>query len=551
MYLQKILKSIRMRKKILFIAVLFLIKTSVQAQAVYLPYAYQFYQKLDSSVYSNQSRFHSSMKPFLVDDPLISQQYQSLMNAGVDSIGKRSWVHRKLFDEHLINIKEKDFTAFIDYLPDLTIGREFSNSTTTWLNTRGYQIGGTIGTKFYFYTSGFENQAVFPNYVKNYINNKQSGSEIYIIPGQAYDRSFGKRIKDWSYATAVLSFTPVKYLNIALGQDKTFIGDGYRSVLLSDFATNYPFLKLTGTLGNVRYMAMWAYMQDPSAPKFSYQDDYRRKWGVFHYLDWNVSNKVSLGFFDSVIWGDKDDLGNKRGFDFNYINPVVFLRPIEANSGSGDNALIGFTGKYKFVDKAAVYGQFALDEFVASKFFSNTGSIRNKYAWQLGVRGADLAQVKHLNYLLEFNNAKPYTYSEVNSLINYAQNNEPLAHPFGANFREAVGLLNYAIGRFNFYGQAEFGHYGLDVKATDNYGKDLFKSYEINTQLYGNYTGQGLTTNLYYGEGRIAYMLNPKYNLRLEVAGVLRQEKNALTTTNTTMFTIGLRSSFRNLYYDF
>ncbi len=539
-----------MKKKLLAIAAFLLLNVSVQAQNVYLPYAYQFYQKLDSSVYSNQSKFHTSIKPYLVDDPLISQQYQSLMNVGVDSIGKRSWLHRKIFNEHLVDVRNKDFTAYVDYLPDLTLGRDFSNNKTTWINTRGYQIGGTIGSKFSFYTSGFENQAVFPTYVDNYIN-RNANSVIYIVPGQAYDRSYGKNTRDWSYVTALLSYTPVKYLNIALGQDKTFIGDGYRSVLLSDFASNYPFLKLTATLGDVRYMAMWAYLQDPTVPKFSYQDDYRRKWGVFHYLDWSVSNKVSLGFFDSVIWGEKDDLGNKRGFDFNYANPFIFLRPVEANDGSGDNALIGFTGKYKFVDKAAVYGQLALDEFVATDFLSNTGSIRNKYAWQLGTRGADVFGIKHLNYLLEFNNAKPYTYSEVSTIINYSQNTEPLAHPFGANFREVVGILNYAIGRFNFYGQAEFGHYGLDPTISDNYGKDISKAYDEGTKLTGNYTGQGLTTNLYYAEGRIAYMLNPKYNLRLELGGLLRQEKNILNTNNTTMFTIGLRSSFRNLYYDF
>lgn len=540
-----------MKKSLLFIlVVLCFLNNELAAQSVYVPYDYQFYQKLDSSVYSNKSRFHSSLKPFLSDDPLISGQYQRLMDMGVDSLHKRSWLHRKIFQEHLIELKDKDYSVYIDFLPDFQVGRDFANHKTTWLNTRGYQLGGTIGKKFFFYTSGYENQGVFADYINRYID-RNAKSNFFVVPGQAYDRSFGKNTRDWSYATALLSYTPNKYLNIALGQDKTFIGDGYRSVLLSDFAANYPFLKLTATLGNVRYMAMWAYMQDPLAPKFSYQDNYRKKWGVFHYLDWNVSNKVSLGFFDSVIWGDKDDLGNKRGFDFNYINPVVFLRPIEANIGSGDNALIGFTGKYKFMDKAAIYGQFALDEFVSKAFFSSNGSIRNKYAWQLGVRGADLLNVKNLNYLLEINNAKPYTYSEVNQLVNYAQYTEPLADPLGANFREVIGTLNYSVGRFNFYGQAEYAYYGLDFSRSENNGKDIFKSYLDNTRFTGNYTGQGLTTNLYYGEARAGYLLNPKYNLRIEAGAVLRREINVDNHYNTAIFTIGLRSSFRNLYYDY
>jgi hypothetical protein len=69
--------------------------------------------------------------------------------------------------------------------------------------------------------------------------------------------------------------------------------------------------------------------------------------------------------------------------------------------------------------------------------------------------------------------------------------------------------------------------------------------------LYGNKIGQGIGTNLYFAEGTVSYLLNPKYNLRLEVGGVLRRETNGIKNTNTALFTFGLRSTFRNLYQDF
>jgi len=56
---------------------------------------------------------------------------------------------------------------------------------------------------------------------------------------------------------------------------------------------------------------------------------------------------------------------------------------------------------------------------------------------------------------------------------------------------------------------------------------------------------------LKYGEGTISYLLNPKYNLRIEVGGLIRQETNSLTDTKTAMITLGLRSTFRELYHDF
>ena len=203
----------------------------------------------------------------------------------MDSTSWKSYIHRKVFTEHLIDVKKEDYTAYIDFLPDFIIGK--ADSKNTWLNTRGFQIGGTVAKNFSFYTSGYENQGQFADYYLNYINTN------HVVPGQSYDRKKNRPglVKDWSYATALISYSPIKYLNITAGQDKNFIGDGYRSMILSDVSSNYPFIKLTGTLGNVQYMAMWASMQDPNATQISYDVGLRKKGGVFHYLDWNINNR--------------------------------------------------------------------------------------------------------------------------------------------------------------------------------------------------------------------------------------------------------------------
>jgi len=83
-----------------------------------------------------------------------------------------------------------------------------------------------------------------------------------------------------------------------------------------------------------------------------------------------------------------------------------------------------------------------------------------------------------------------------------------------------------------------------------NYGKDLFQLYTNPAQQNGNYIGQGLTTNMYYFEGKVAYVINPKYNLRLELGGIYRDEKNTAFHDKTAMITFGLRSTFRNIYND-
>jgi hypothetical protein len=531
-----------MNKLLGTILLLFSIIGITQAQSEYQPYSYQFYQKLNEDLYSTSNREHSSMKPFFVDDTLLKHHYDSLMNYGSD--GKsHSWGYKKLFNEHLIDIRSPKATFYADILPDFGIGKELTNKQTTSTTSLGAQIGGTIGNKFYFNISGYQSSAVEPEYISTYIN------QVGIIPGQAYAKTYSTYGYDWSYITATVSYTPIKFLNITAGRDKTFIGDGYRSELLSDYASPYPFFKITATLGNVRYMALWAYMNDPVASSNAGDNIYRKKFAVFHYLDWSVTNSLSLGFFDSLISYTVDESGNKRPFDFSLVNPLIFLRPVDASNGSPDNALLGFTGKYKINDFITAYGQFALDEFIAADFFSNDGNSRNKYAWQLGLRGSQLFSVKGLNYLLEYNTAKPYTYSEHSYIENYSDNGEPLAHPWGANFRELVGLLNYSYKRFDFSGEADFGRYGYDLDGL-NYGKDIFELYPDAAKFVGNYTGQGITTNMVYYEAKAAYVLNPKYNLRIELGYIYRTEDNSQYKDKTNWFTIGLRSSFRNLYTD-
>jgi hypothetical protein len=519
------------------IILVFFVPLALRAQLIYQPYSYQFYQKLDSAFYSTSSSLHTSLKPYIIgDSSALRPVYNALMNRGVDS-ARKSWFLRKLLNEHLFDVKNKEFTFYLDFLPDLMIGREFIDKTTTWLNTRGYQAGGTIGSKIFFYTSGYENQGDFANYLNAYV------AHTGVVPGQAYNFNAATTTKDWNYVTALLGYNPAKSVGVEIGIDKTFVGDGYRSMLLSDFAQNYPLLRLKFDIGKkVQYMAMWAYLQDQYAMKFdsvSQHPPNRIKWGAFHYVDWTITNRVSLGFFNALIAPEAYDDGSKHGFDINYINPVLFVASWAPKGPIPDHTLFGFNGRYKLWDKTAVYAQFLKDQF-ASAGNSKTG-------YQLGIRGADLFKVKTFHYLFEYNTAKPYTYATSYTLVNYTELSEPLGHTFGANFKELVGILNYSAGRFDFQGELNFAKYGLNMNNL-NYGKDLMLA---DTNPQGDDTGQGLNTNFYYAQGKVSYVINPKYNLRLEAGALVRKESNTQFNNRTVLLTFGLRSTFRDLYSDF
>ena len=521
-------------------------KNYAQTPNQLIPFSHQFYQKLYPSAYNPQTKFHSSIKGYYADDSLLIDKYASLMRMGVDTLSRKGWIKRKLFNEHLVDVGTKDYTFFLDFLPDFQMGKDFGNDRGTWLNTRGFQAGVTVGKKFSFYTNFFENQGKFAKYIDNFIQANE------VVPGQmTVDTT--KMIKDWNYASALLSFTPNKYINLTLGYDKNFIGDGYRSMLLSDVSANYSFFRVRASLGDVTYQTIFAYMLDPGAQPFTSDRrlGYRGKWSAMHYLDWNISNRLSLGLFQAVTWADAEPEA-KRGFDFNYIHPFIFLRSVErANyAASPDKMRLGFNLKYELFAHTTLYGQFMLDEFVGREFFKSNGFWTNKWATQIGLKGVDLFGLKSLNYLAELNIARPYTYSHFARISNYSNYNQPLAHPFGANFKEAVGLLFYSFKRFDVQGQMIYARYGLDPEGL-NYGKNIFKSYFDRVSDYNNSIAQGIGTNLYIFDVKLAYVLNPKYNLRLEVGGTLRNETNKLSNTNTTLFNVGLRSSFRNLYHDF
>jgi len=182
---------------------------------------------------------------------------------------------------------------------------------------------------------------------------------------------------------------------------------------------------------------------------------------------------------------------------------------------------MGFTGKYKIFDKTALYAQVLLDRVSGSGFFSG-GNNSNTNGVQIGIRGADLFKVNSFNYLFEFNTVKPYTYQSAQPITSYTNFNEPLGDPLGANFREFIGILNYTTGPFDFMGQINYAKYGADP-AGMNFGKDVNQPYVPSTTPTS--VGQGIATDLYYAEGTISVLINPKYNLRFEVGGVFRAEK--------------------------
>ncbi|MFD2744023.1 MULTISPECIES: gliding motility protein RemB [Sphingobacterium] len=522
---------------------------SARAQIDYLPYSYSLYQQYGEVLYGADSREFTTVKPLLLKKRLFAA-HDSITT--LHRTSSDNWFARKLFNEHLVEANDENYRFYADVIPDLMIGSDLRDADrkNVWLGSKGVQAGFTYKDKFVFYGNLIDNRAVFANYLTDYINSNE------VVPGQGLVRNSNGDRQSWLFATANATYAVGDYFQASIGYDRNHIGDGYRSVLLSDFSSNYAQLRLTGTIGNVRYTSVWAYMNDPKTDRIDSlnsgaQFGDGKKWGAFQYLDYNISNRLSVGFFQAVIWANRNQAGS-RGFDWNYAIPVNFLRPIESNnSSSPDKMFLGLNAKYKTWQNITLYSQFLLGEFTGKEFFAGNGYIHNKWAAQLGARGYHMFGLRNLSLLAEYNLARPYTYQHFVSISNYSNNAEPLAHPRGANFREVVAIANYSWKRFHFALQGMYSLYGTDPGDGTSFGGDIFESYENYPNRHGNSIGQGIRNDLYFADARASYVLNPTYNLRFEVGYTHRQQNIAdRPSIRTGVVSIGLRSTFRPFYGD-
>ncbi len=458
-----------------------------------------------------------------------------------DSITKMpgSWLKRKLFSEHLIGINEDDVRLTIDPLVDFKGGYERVAKKRTYTNTRGFIIRGKIGEQISFETTFQENQASLPSYLDQFAH------RYHIIPGSGRLHGYyGGTEFDYSMSTGYLDYTPNKHFNFQLGNGKNFIGEGYRSLFLSDESFAYPYLRITTSFWHIKYTNLYTQFQDIS----KYQTDtnyFRKKYSTMHLLSWDVTKNFNFTFFEAVVWSGKDSL-TRRGYEVGYLNPIIFYRPVEFGLGSPDNELMGFMGSYR-LNRTTIYGQAMLDEFRLKDVLKGNGMWANKQAFQLGVKSLEPFKIRGLFAQAEYNQARPYTYSHYDRMSNWGNYNQPLAHPLGANFREGLVHLRYQQGRWIGDVTVISALYGLD-QDNKNYGKDIFKSNNSYVQYYNNTTGQGLRTTLFYSEMECRYVINPAMHLEAVVGLRYRKEKNDQWTQNDQEFTFALRTSIFNRY---
>jgi hypothetical protein len=505
----------------------------------------------------NASEIHVSFRPLIkstvnkkihTDSLLLSEFPNNWIN----------WYKRKLFSEHFIIIKGDDYKVIASPIIHFSKGKEIENETNTFTNTRGFVIEGDIGKSVSFYSTFAENQAIFPNYLDAKIRKTK------VVQGQGYARDFKETGFDYAMASGYVGIKPAKHFLVQFGHGKHFIGDGYRSLLLSDNAFNYPFLRIQTSFWRVQYTNLYAEMQDINYFENHGIDHYgyAKKYMSSHYLSTNVTSKLNIGIFESVIWRVNHAPG-VRGFDVNYLNPIALLRPLEFSINSPDNVLVGINAKYELPLKSYLYGQLVLDEFSLKNMKLGNDWYGLKYGYQLGAKMYDAIGLENLTLQAEYNLVRPYTYAHHVPRQNYAHYNQPLAHPLGANFSEKLFIINYRKDRWVARAQIMIAKYGDKIKGDPtSYGKDIYMStgefeepsgfiHAGRPSDFGIAMYQGNLTKINYLQLNIGYLINPSTNFKIDFSIVKRDLVSESDEVNTMFYSIGLKTDLFNHYYDF
>jgi hypothetical protein len=355
--------------------------------------------------------------------------------------------------------------------------------------------------------------------VQQWVNERQA------VPGQGFYKEFKKTGYDYFDARGYVTANIARFIDVAFGYDKHFIGNGYRSLFLSDFSNSALFFKLNTRIWKLNYQNLFMELQN--AERFGADILIPKKYAAMHHLDMAVTKWLNIGLFEGVVFGRKDH------FEFGYLNPVIFYRSIEQQNGSFDNAVAGLDAKANVAHRFQFYGQLLLDEFKLSEIKAGNGWWGNKFAYQMGAKYIDAFSVKNLDLQMEMNRVRPFTYSHRDSVANYTHYNQPLAHPYGANFQEIIGIVRYQpAARWMLHAKAKYYRQGKDTGSV-NYGGNIFLPNipPYRTSEYGFSVGSGVKNKIAYASLLLSYEWKP--NLFLEVNAVYRKLSASGISDNT------------------
>lgn len=408
-------------------------------------------------------------------------------------------------------------------------------------NIRGVDLRGGIAEKVFFQASIEETQESYPQYVDQYISSHKA------VPGAGFYKNYASSVLDlhgydFLNAQGVIGMHIIKPITLQFGHGRNFIGDGMRSLFLSDFGANYLYLKLNTKVWIFDYQNLWCQLQ--YSGRESGDKEIPKKYMAAHHLSLHIFHWLNIGLFESVVFS------RSNHFELQYLNPIIFYRAVEQLIGSPDNANVGVDFRINAGKSLSIYGQWLIDELIVRNLVKNNGWWGNKNGFQLGFKYIDVAGIDQLDLQAEINRVRPYTYTHNTLNANYTHYNQPLAHPLEANFTEILAHLKWMPLK-NLFVEPRliYALKGQDPADSTNYGGNIFIPNTSHFQEYDNKQLQGVRANRMHLGLDLSYMWY--HNMFVDVSFLRRNFSLAGKPQNENIFSAGLRINISKKTLDF
>ena len=524
------------------------------AQSADYPLNHPAYSILDYYVINGNGPTFSKIKPYSrqvaieslrgVDGYIADFLRSDSREWSNDSVRSKSPVWRFYrYPVDMYEAKVSGFDLHINPIVHFQFGKDSRSDQMLYENNRGIEVRATIDDKIGIYTMLSENQTLFPTYINEFRD------EYGAIPQEGFWKLYNNGpASDFFRAEGYVDVGVTDHVSLQMGYGRHFIGDGQRSLILSDFGNRYPYLRIETEVWKIKYTNIFAQLVADAAHGSTGNlgnSEFPQKFMTMHHLDVNVTDNLNIGLFESVIFGEPDSLGG--GVKFQYLNPVIFYRALEQQDGSPDNVIIGMDFNWHLWNRISLYGQLVVDEMVVSELFSGNGWWGNKQGYQLGAKYFNAFGVDRLMIQGELNAVRPYVYAHENFFTSHSHYNMPLTHPLGANFKEMLGKVDYQpFDKWRFQLTGVIANRGVDEDGV-NYGSNVLRSYsDSRPDDYGNEWLQGEKKNLVILNSRISYHLRP--NLFLDGDFMLRKQTGE---EDSTIFGASVRWNFPERFYLF
>ena len=389
------------------------------------------------SFFSNPNRneiSHSSIKPFL-------ETYQIFNDT--NSKSKVSQWKRKFFDESLLLVCEDQVRLTTDPLFNFSVSPKKTMQGYLYSsNVRGFRITGDLTTKLSFETRFYENQFFYPDYLsqKALLRAENENTIDAIAFGIGRAKKFKEDGIDAGLANGYVSFSPAKGIVFQLGHGRHFFGDGYRSLLLSDYAPDYQYLSGQYHFfdGKLLYKHVHSRLYNLSRIPVATTPESMlipKSFG-FNQLSFQATSALSFSLFEGTVFKAFNANSGTSTPHFSYYFPVMGSHFLAKDSLSSNSTLYGVNSSYKLTKGIKFFTQFAVRS--ASKIGAQFG-IRNEFS---------IDKRKTISFLnLEYNYVPTamYAVDSNNQFQQVSHMGHELAHPLGSGFSEWVikGQINY------------------------------------------------------------------------------------------------------------